>query len=228
MMGPDVAGINSCSDFKAFHMSIDIGLGCQSIFSGDILAAMRLNHIYFQVTSIGPFTADWDRLLAFQLFSLSQFFSQPVSVSGICQFLQINNGVHIIINIVSHNWAQHRYQCPISGVLCAVSQTNGLTQPAFLRCLCTHMAAHKHLTHWPSLPHRGQWPRLFSPPIDNAFPRTISLVPSLSCEHREQRETKDKGINWEVAVLISERNYVQDFCWAFTRQVDLPTSPLES
>lgn len=81
-----VIGINSCSDFKAFHMSINIGLGCQSIFSGDILATMRSKHIYFQVTSIGHFIVNWDRLLAFQLLFLSQSFSQPVSVSGICQF----------------------------------------------------------------------------------------------------------------------------------------------
>lgn len=86
MMGTGVAGINGCSDFKAFRMSINIGLGCHSIFSGGILATMRSNHICFQVTSIGPFIADWDRLLVFQLLSLPQSFSQPVSVSGICQF----------------------------------------------------------------------------------------------------------------------------------------------
>ena len=57
------AGLNY-SSLKAFHGLTNTALGCWSSFSGEVLAAMRLNHICSWVTFTEPFTANWDSFLS--------------------------------------------------------------------------------------------------------------------------------------------------------------------
>lgn len=68
-------GLSCCFGFQAFH----IALGCWSVCSEGIPAAMRSNHTCFQVTFIGLYG-----LLAFPAPSLSRVFSRPMLISGIC------------------------------------------------------------------------------------------------------------------------------------------------
>ena len=78
-------------------------------------AARRSNHICFQVTFTGSFTADWESFLFFQVPSLSQVFPIAGNFLGFVSVPQISNGLPNIINVLSHDRAQHGHQCAIPG-----------------------------------------------------------------------------------------------------------------
>lgn len=86
MVGTGRAGPNYCSGFKVSYRLTNTVLGCRSLFAGGVSATMWSNHFCFQVTFIRPFTAEWDRLLAFQVFRLRSFLHY-IPLPRICYFL---------------------------------------------------------------------------------------------------------------------------------------------
>lgn len=111
-MGADGTGLNHCSGFKT-------SLGqpaqcCQSVCSRGIPAAIRPNHICFQVTLARHFTANWDSLWAFSSsVSFLGLFQSPYSFLGFVSLSQVRNGLPKITHVLSHDWARHRHQHPI-------------------------------------------------------------------------------------------------------------------
>lgn len=104
MLGADGAGLNCCASFKAFHMLTNM-LVCQSTSSGGVPAAMKSNHICFQVTFLGTVKPIE---LVFWLSKLPLYHASIMSLLHVpyprfVSFLQIFNGLSTIANILSHN-----------------------------------------------------------------------------------------------------------------------------
>ena len=100
MVGAGGAGLNFCSGFKALHGPTNsVRLWVYLFRRGP--ATMRSNHICFQVTSTGPFTADWNDLLAPQAPSLSWVFPyNPYLFPGFVSFPQSSSGLPSIIHVL--------------------------------------------------------------------------------------------------------------------------------
>lgn len=106
----DGEGLNCFSGFKILHKWTSV-VGCPSIMSGGVMSIRKSNHICFWVT--GPSIAIE---IGFGFLSVLSFLDLPHSLYSLLEFvsfLLISNGLPNIINVSSHDGAQHEYQCPM-------------------------------------------------------------------------------------------------------------------
>lgn len=93
--------------FKTFHRLTNTARGCQVyLFRWGHSSNLFLGDFYWILDS------HWDGPLVSRFSSLFWVFPQPVSIPGICHFPLISSGFPNIINVLSHDGAQHGYQCP--------------------------------------------------------------------------------------------------------------------
>lgn len=114
MIKVDDTGLNHVSDFKSFYTPVNTVLSCLSLHFGSP-KAMRSYHICCQVILTGTFSSGQDGLLTYRPSALCLVF--PASHIHFWDLLvspSSSNGFPNII-ILSHNWVQHGFQCPIPG-----------------------------------------------------------------------------------------------------------------
>lgn len=98
---------------------------------------MKSNRICFRVILL-HLAANGHSLLAFQVPYLSWVFPSLYQLHRFVSFLQISNGLPIIINALSHDWAQPGYQRPTlishTGGGGELGETDGLEYLGFHSC----------------------------------------------------------------------------------------------